>query len=185
MTTSESKGRFFYKTNLFELIRITNRIESIRIANWNALLTTRLPSHIAVHSKCICWFRFEKKYCPDKRFFLGGAEPPSPRKLRLWRQLVLVGAYLLAGEMATTTMATMNVDADAAEVAATAFSCSSSRANPRCDDRRHIGPATSRQRSPTEVTGHSRGRPRSSTGTVIAGRRQANASCYCIAGSNF
>ena len=29
MTTSESKGRFFYKTN---------RIESIRIANWNALL---------------------------------------------------------------------------------------------------------------------------------------------------
>jgi len=37
MTTSESKGRFFYKTNLFESIRITNRIESIRIANWNAL----------------------------------------------------------------------------------------------------------------------------------------------------
>ena len=27
---------FFYKTNLFESIRITNRIESIRIANWNA-----------------------------------------------------------------------------------------------------------------------------------------------------
>ena len=38
MTTSESKGRFFYKTNLFESIRITNRIESIRIANWNALV---------------------------------------------------------------------------------------------------------------------------------------------------
>ena len=38
MTTSESKGRFFYKTNRFESIRITNRIESIRIANWNALL---------------------------------------------------------------------------------------------------------------------------------------------------
>ena len=37
MTTSESKGRFFYKTNRFESIRITNRIESIRIANWNAL----------------------------------------------------------------------------------------------------------------------------------------------------
>ena len=33
MTTSESKGRFFYKTNRFESIRITNRI-----ANWNALL---------------------------------------------------------------------------------------------------------------------------------------------------
>ena len=28
----------FYKTNLFESIRITNRIESIRIANWNALV---------------------------------------------------------------------------------------------------------------------------------------------------
>jgi len=37
MTTSESKGRFFYKTNRFESIRITNRIESIRIANWDAL----------------------------------------------------------------------------------------------------------------------------------------------------
>jgi len=35
MTTSESKGRFFL---LNESIRITNRIESIRIANWNALL---------------------------------------------------------------------------------------------------------------------------------------------------
>jgi len=33
MTTSESKGRFFYKTN-----RFAQRIESIRIANWNALL---------------------------------------------------------------------------------------------------------------------------------------------------
>jgi len=31
MTTSESKGRFFYKTN---------RIESIGIANWNALVST-------------------------------------------------------------------------------------------------------------------------------------------------
>jgi len=40
MTTSESKGRFFYKTNRFESIRITNRIESIRIANWNALART-------------------------------------------------------------------------------------------------------------------------------------------------
>jgi len=30
MTTSESKGRFFYKTNRLESIRITNRIESIR-----------------------------------------------------------------------------------------------------------------------------------------------------------
>jgi len=39
MTTSESKGRFFYKTNRFESIPITNRIESIRIANWNALVT--------------------------------------------------------------------------------------------------------------------------------------------------
>ena len=37
MATSESKGRFFYKTNKFESIRITNRTESIRIAIWNAL----------------------------------------------------------------------------------------------------------------------------------------------------
>ena len=42
MTTTESKGRFFYKTNRFESIRIMNRIESIRIANWNALLVTPL-----------------------------------------------------------------------------------------------------------------------------------------------
>jgi len=33
MTTSESKGRFFYKTN---------RFESIRIANWNALVAAGL-----------------------------------------------------------------------------------------------------------------------------------------------
>jgi len=31
------KADFFYKTNRFESIRITNRIGSIRIANWNAL----------------------------------------------------------------------------------------------------------------------------------------------------
>jgi len=44
MTTSESKDRFFYKTNRFESIGITNRIESIRIANWNAL-TSRPRRH--------------------------------------------------------------------------------------------------------------------------------------------
>jgi len=32
------KADFFYKTNRFESICITNRIESIRIANWNSLL---------------------------------------------------------------------------------------------------------------------------------------------------
>ena len=37
MATSDTKGRFFYKTYRFESIRITNRIEYIRIANWNAL----------------------------------------------------------------------------------------------------------------------------------------------------
>jgi len=41
MTTSESKGRFFL---LNESIRITNRIESIRIANWNALLGSPLTT---------------------------------------------------------------------------------------------------------------------------------------------
>jgi len=38
MTTSEWKCRLFYKANPFESIHITNRIDSIRIANWNALL---------------------------------------------------------------------------------------------------------------------------------------------------
>jgi len=38
MTTSEWKCRLFYKANQFESIHITNRIDSIRIANWNALL---------------------------------------------------------------------------------------------------------------------------------------------------
>jgi len=42
MTTSESKSRFFHETNRFELIRITNRIESIRIASWNALVLTAM-----------------------------------------------------------------------------------------------------------------------------------------------
>ena len=40
MTTSESKGRFFTKQS----IRITNRIESIRIANWNALVDTAVQA---------------------------------------------------------------------------------------------------------------------------------------------
>ena len=48
MTTTESKGRFFYKTNRFESIRITNRIESIRIANWNALLLMVLSVCLSV-----------------------------------------------------------------------------------------------------------------------------------------
>ena len=45
MATNESKGRFSYKTNRFESIRITNTIESIRIANWNALDHNRLASN--------------------------------------------------------------------------------------------------------------------------------------------
>ena len=48
MTTSESKGRFFYKTNRFQSIRITNRIESIRIPNWNALPQTEVRSRSEV-----------------------------------------------------------------------------------------------------------------------------------------
>ena len=35
------KANFFYKTNRFELIRVTNGTESIRIANWNALVQRR------------------------------------------------------------------------------------------------------------------------------------------------
>jgi len=53
MTTSESKGRFFYKTNRFESIRITNRIEYIRIANWNALDTIRYDTR--------CYFNVRSK----------------------------------------------------------------------------------------------------------------------------
>ena len=45
MTTSESKGRFLLQN---ESIRITNRIESIRIANWNALLTKSLALALAL-----------------------------------------------------------------------------------------------------------------------------------------
>ena len=48
MTTSESKGRFFNKMNQFESIRITNRIESIRIANWNALLGSLLHKPLII-----------------------------------------------------------------------------------------------------------------------------------------
>jgi len=61
MTTSESKGRFFNKTNRLESIRITNRIESIRIANWNALLRGDAddgrPKSVCVNvyvSWCVC-----------------------------------------------------------------------------------------------------------------------------------
>jgi len=58
MTISESKGRFFYKTNRFESIRITNRTESIRIANWNALArthTTGLGSSAHPRLKKLGW----------------------------------------------------------------------------------------------------------------------------------
>jgi len=41
MTTSESKSRFYLQN---ESIRITNQIESNRIANWNALVCTRTQS---------------------------------------------------------------------------------------------------------------------------------------------
>jgi len=54
MTTGESKGRFFLQN---ESIRIdshdVNRIESIRIANWNALLTT-------------CWEQINHTAEPDE-----------------------------------------------------------------------------------------------------------------------
>ena len=45
MTTSESKGRYFFTKridfNRFASIRITNRIDSIRITIWNALMGSR------------------------------------------------------------------------------------------------------------------------------------------------
>jgi len=60
MTTSESKGRFFYKTNRFESIRITNRIESIRIVNWNTLIPSTemcVGMQAAVSKPCHRWHR--------------------------------------------------------------------------------------------------------------------------------
>jgi len=48
MRISESKGRFFCKTNRFQSIRITNRMESIRIANWNALAVISVVVAVAV-----------------------------------------------------------------------------------------------------------------------------------------
>ena len=54
MTTSESKGRFFLQN---ESVRIDshnqNRIESVRIANWNALLLAPQRLSIAVNCDCI------------------------------------------------------------------------------------------------------------------------------------
>jgi len=47
------KADFFYKTNRFESIRITHRIESIRIANWNALVVARSSSGGVSITLCI------------------------------------------------------------------------------------------------------------------------------------
>ena len=60
MTTSESKGRFFYKKNRFESIRIRNRIESIRIVNWNVLIPSTemcVGMQAAVSKPCQSWRR--------------------------------------------------------------------------------------------------------------------------------
>ena len=45
MTISESKGRFFYKTNLFESIRITNRIDSNRELECSTSMRTFILWH--------------------------------------------------------------------------------------------------------------------------------------------
>ena len=65
MTTSESKGRFFYKTNRFESIGITNRIESIRIANWNALLLTAGTPAVQ-QSTVISWAYIQNGHKPKR-----------------------------------------------------------------------------------------------------------------------
>ena len=51
MTTSESKGRFFYKT-----IRIDSHNESNRIANWNALVRTHYTEHNSRYNDAICCY---------------------------------------------------------------------------------------------------------------------------------
>jgi len=48
MTTSESKGRFFF-TKRIDSNRFAQRIESIRIANWNALVPTQSSIQIVPH----------------------------------------------------------------------------------------------------------------------------------------
>ena len=48
------KTDFFYKTNIFESIRITNRIDSIWIANWNALALSAGCS-LLLHMSQIAW----------------------------------------------------------------------------------------------------------------------------------
>jgi len=50
MTTSESKGRFFYKTNRFESIRITNRIDSNRELECSSL-HYRLVAYRLTHTR--------------------------------------------------------------------------------------------------------------------------------------
>jgi len=50
MTTSESKGRFFIKR--IDSNRFAQRIESIRIANWNALLLSRFK-HLSISSNVV------------------------------------------------------------------------------------------------------------------------------------
>jgi len=60
MKTSESKGRFFYKTNRFELVRITNRIDSNResecssvqcCCNASYMTERKTPSHLYTTAK--------------------------------------------------------------------------------------------------------------------------------------
>jgi len=90
MTTSESKGRFFYKTNRFESIRTTNRIESIRIANWNASVC-RAPLYTGCYAqellRSLAWSK-----CVETQAIVNYTEmwahAAENMKWKSWREMV-------------------------------------------------------------------------------------------------
>ena len=86
MTTSESKGRFFYKTNRFESIRVTNRTESIRIANWNALIATNVRRAAYRYGRLLCMAASAKG-----RPYMLFTSKPTP-KLTLDAVAILLGS---------------------------------------------------------------------------------------------
>jgi len=91
------KADFFYKTNRFESIRTTNRIKSIRIVNWNALVSN---CYIVLHCLFLlstlhltlgilrCPTRWQRSFCatatpsinisPSARFATVGASSSLP-----------------------------------------------------------------------------------------------------------
>ena len=80
---------FFQKMNRFEYIRLTNRIESIRIANWNAVVSMLKSVYISlliIRPVCmpmlgLCW------HCVGKLHYglpAPGQQLPSTVVARCW-----------------------------------------------------------------------------------------------------